>query len=77
MKQTWEELHEEYSNEQYPPFGGPFTDALTPWEWLSKYFEVPVRKGDETDYLLSTEANKKRLDESIKQLDNLTKKQKK
>lgn len=40
---TWDEIHEEYSQEQYPPFGGPFTDALTPWEWLSKNFAVPKR----------------------------------
>ncbi len=36
MSHTWEELKEEYSNDQFPPFGGPFTDALDPWEWLSK-----------------------------------------
>jgi hypothetical protein len=43
MTQTWEELHDEYSNENYPTFGGPFTDALDPWEWLSKNFEPPKR----------------------------------
>ena len=43
MSYTWEELHEEYSNENYPPFGGPFTDALDPWEWLSNNFEPPKR----------------------------------
>lgn len=43
MSYTWEELREEYSNENYPPFGGPFTDALDPWEWLSKNFDPPKR----------------------------------
>lgn len=43
MSHTWEELKEEYSNDQYPPFGGPFTDALDPWEWLSKNFDPPKR----------------------------------
>lgn len=54
MDQTWQEIHEEYSNEQYPVFGGPFTDALTPWEWLSKNFNPPIRKEtgnkDNTDH---------------------------
>jgi hypothetical protein len=40
----WDEIHEDYSREQYPPFGGPFTNAMTPWEWLKLYYEVPVRK---------------------------------
>jgi hypothetical protein len=39
----WDEIHEEYSRENYPPFGGPFTDALTPWEWLKKNYVVPQR----------------------------------
>ena len=43
MAYTWEELKEEYSNDQYPPFGGPFTDALDVWEWLSKNFDPPKR----------------------------------
>ena len=43
MSHTWEELKEEYSNDQFPPFGGPFTDALDPWEWLSKNFDPPKR----------------------------------
>ena len=43
MSYTWEELREEYSTENYPPFGGPFTDALDPWEWLSKNFDPPKR----------------------------------
>jgi len=24
----WDLIYEEYSNDQYPPFGGPFTNAL-------------------------------------------------
>ncbi len=41
---SWDEIHEEYSQEEYPPFGGPFTNALTPWEWLKKYYEPPQRR---------------------------------
>ena len=41
---SWEEIQEEYSREQYPPFGGPFTNALTPWEWLKLYYAPPTRK---------------------------------
>ena len=40
----WEEIEEEYMKEEYPVFGGPFTDALTPWEWLKKNYNAPVRK---------------------------------
>lgn len=40
----WEEIEEEYSNDNYPPFGGPFTDALGPFEWLKLYFKPPIRK---------------------------------
>ena len=39
----WSEIEEEYSTEQWPPFGGPFTGALTPWEWLKKNYRAPVR----------------------------------
>lgn len=41
---TWEEVHEEYSRDQYPIFGGPFTDNLTPWEWLEMYYNPPTIK---------------------------------
>jgi hypothetical protein len=42
--QTWEDIEKDYLKEEYPVFGGPFTDALTPFEWLKKYFNSPKRK---------------------------------
>lgn len=42
--ETWKDLEEEYMKDEYPVFGGPFTDALTPWEWLEKYYNTPTRK---------------------------------
>ena len=41
---TWQEIEEEYHRDEYPTFGGPFTDALTHWEWLRIYYHPPVRK---------------------------------
>ena len=38
----WHEIEEEYHREQYPPFGGPFTDALKPFEWLKLYYNAPT-----------------------------------
>jgi hypothetical protein len=42
--ETWEEIEEEYDKDEYPVFGGPFTDALKPFEWLKIYYESPIRK---------------------------------
>lgn len=39
----WDLIYEEYSNEQYPPFGGPFTNALTFFEWLKLNYGTPER----------------------------------
>jgi len=44
--ETWEEIQEEYLKDEYPVFGGPFTDALTIWEWLEIYYQPPVRKSE-------------------------------
>lgn len=43
-KESWEDIEEEYSKDNYPPFGGPFTDALDVWEWLKINYHPPVRK---------------------------------
>lgn len=40
----WDEIEEEYMKDEYPVFGGPFTNALTPFQWLKKYYETPKRK---------------------------------
>jgi hypothetical protein len=39
----WDDIYDEYSTEQYPPFGGPFTDALSFIDWLKQYYIVPER----------------------------------
>jgi len=39
----WDEIHEEYSKEQYPPFGGPFTDALSFIDWLKQNYIAPEK----------------------------------
>ena len=40
----WDEIYSEYSKEQYPPFGGPWTtDALSFIDWLKQYYIVPER----------------------------------
>jgi hypothetical protein len=45
--ETWDEIYEEYSKDEYPPFGGPFTDALEFIEWLKIYYNEPKRKRPE------------------------------
>lgn len=42
--ESWEDIEEEYLKDNYPVFGGPFTNALTPFEWLKQYFNSPKRK---------------------------------
>ncbi len=42
--ESWEEIEEEYQKDEYPVFGGPFTDALKPFEWLKKWYYSPKRK---------------------------------
>jgi hypothetical protein len=44
IENQWEEIMEEYQKDEYPVFGGPFTDALTPWEWLKTWYNPPTRK---------------------------------
>ena len=41
---TWEEIRDQYCSDEFPVFGGPFTGAMTIWEWLEKYYETPKRK---------------------------------
>lgn len=45
-KLKWDEIEEEYYKDNYPPFGGPFTDALKPFEWLKLYYNTPNRKNE-------------------------------
>ena len=41
---SWEEIEEWYSSDNYPPFGGPFTDVLSPFEWMKIHFTPPKRR---------------------------------
>ncbi len=45
--ETWEEIEEEYSKDEYPVHGGPFTDAMKPFEWLRTWYNSPIRKQSE------------------------------
>ena len=42
--ETWDDIEEEYLKDEYPVFGGPFTNAMTPFEWLKKHYHSPKRK---------------------------------
>jgi hypothetical protein len=44
LYETWEDIEEEYRKDEYPVFGGPFNNAMTPFEWLKKYYNEPKRK---------------------------------
>jgi hypothetical protein len=43
LYETWEDIEQEYLKEEYPVFGGPF-NAISPFEWLKKYYYSPKRK---------------------------------
>jgi hypothetical protein len=43
----WDDIEEEYMKDEYPVFGGPFTNALKPFEWLKKYYHTPKRKSEQ------------------------------
>jgi hypothetical protein len=42
--ESWDEIEEEFQKDEYPVFGGPFTDALKPFEWLKIHYQSPKRK---------------------------------
>ena len=44
LYETWEDIEKEYLKEEYPVFGGPFNNAMSPLEWLKKYYYSPKRK---------------------------------
>ena len=39
----WDDIYDEYSKEQWPPFGGPFTNALPLIDWLKLNYNTPER----------------------------------
>jgi hypothetical protein len=41
----WDVVYQEYSDDNYPPFGGPFHDAQPLIDWLKLNFNAPTRKG--------------------------------
>jgi len=41
---VWDDIYEEYSMEQYPAFGGPFTDSISFIDWLKLYYKAPEKK---------------------------------
>jgi len=43
-EESWDDIHEEYSKDEYPAFGGPFTHAMTFIEWLKLNYNPPIRK---------------------------------
>jgi len=40
---VWDEIYDEYSTEQYPAFGGPFTDSISFIDWLKQYYKSPEK----------------------------------
>jgi hypothetical protein len=44
LYQTWEAIEEEYLKDEYPVFGGPFNNAMSPFEWLKKNYHQPKMK---------------------------------
>ena len=44
LYETWEAIEEEYLKDEYPMFGGPFNNAMSPFEWLKKNYHQPKRK---------------------------------
>jgi len=39
----WDDTYDEYSTEQYPPFGGPFTESISFIDWLKQNYKAPER----------------------------------
>ena len=41
---VWDDIYHDYSAEQYPAFGGPFTDSISFIDWLKLYYKSPEKK---------------------------------
>ena len=41
---VWDDIYHDYSAEQYPAFGGPFTDSISFIDWLKLYYKFPEKK---------------------------------
>ena len=44
IESAWDEIYEDYHRDEYPVFGGPFTEAMTFAEWLKMYYLPPTRQ---------------------------------
>jgi hypothetical protein len=42
--ETWDDIEDFWLTDNYPPFGGPFTDAITFIDWLKIYYSTPKLK---------------------------------
>jgi hypothetical protein len=42
--ESWDEIEDEYLKDEYPVFGGPFTDAKSHFEWLKMNYTPPKRR---------------------------------
>jgi hypothetical protein len=40
----WDDIYHDYTAEQYPAFGGPFTDSISFIDWLKLYYKAPQTK---------------------------------
>ena len=41
---VWDDIYHDYSEEQYPAFGGPFTDSISFIDWLKQNYKSPEKK---------------------------------
>lgn len=39
----WDEIYDEFSTEQFPPFGGPFNNSVSFIDWLKQNYKSPER----------------------------------
>jgi len=39
----WDDIYHDYTAEQYPAFGGPFTDSISFIDWLKQNYKSPER----------------------------------
>ena len=44
IETEWDRIEEEYYKDEYPVFGGPFTNSLKPFEWLKLNYHPPKNK---------------------------------
>jgi hypothetical protein len=43
----WDDIYDEYTKEQYPAFGGPFTNSISFIDWLKQYYKTPEKINNE------------------------------